>query len=115
MPLPRLGLEERHEAVEARVVHQHCRHAEVFLDGCHGIADGVVVGDVGGVGDCLATGFEDQVDRGLGRCAVAVEHSHATAFGGKAQADSAADAATAAGDDNGFSIKTFHGAILQVR
>ncbi|MNT53393.1 hypothetical protein D3C72_1904780 [compost metagenome] len=83
-----------------------------MLDGCYGFHDGRVVGDIGGIGAGLAAALGDQVHGGLGRCGIAVEYGHQAPFNRKALAHRAADAAAAARDDHGFSIKTFHVAVL---
>ncbi len=103
-----LGFQERHEAVETGVVDQHRGHAQIAFDSRHRLGNSRIIGDIGGVGAGLATGFGDQVHRGLGCGFVTVQNRNQAAFFGEAQGYGAADAATTTGNNDCFSVKTFH-------
>src|SRR5690606_17048449 len=100
--------EERHEAIKTCVVDQDRRHTEVRFDGRNGGFNRGVIGDIRCVGLGLAAVLSDQIYSGLGRCLVAIKHCDIAPFLAKASTDCPTDTATAAGDDDCFSVKTFH-------
>jgi hypothetical protein len=108
IPESGFGFQKRHETVEGGIVHQHRRQTELAGDGFDGGDDGVVIGDVGGVGDRGTAVSGDRVDGALRRRLIAVQHRDLAAFGDEALADGAADAAAAAGYDDDLAVQSLH-------